>query len=73
VATARDMQSDVVSLFAESPGQMELAINHHHDILEAIAKGDSGRSAQAMAAHIRYTSDMVQTELPQVNGHRDRP
>jgi GntR family transcriptional repressor for pyruvate dehydrogenase complex len=72
VATARDMQRDVVRLFSESPGRMDVAINHHLAILEAIATGDSERSAKAMTAHIRYTSDMVQTELPRVDRHRGR-
>ena len=63
------MQSDVVQLFAESPGRCGRAINHHRrHRWRRSRRGDADRSAMAMAAHIRYTADIVQARTPDVNG-----
>ncbi len=72
VATARDMQRDVVHLFADRAGQMQIARDHHEEIFGAIAARDADRAAASMATHIRYTLGVVQTELP-APGHDGSP
>ena len=61
VATARDMQQDVVQLFSENAGSMDVAIGHHRAIVEAIARQDGDEAARFMTEHIRYTSNVVQS------------
>ncbi len=68
VATARDMQSDVVQLFADRAGQMQIALDHHQAILQAIEAGSADLAATSMAIHIRYTLDVVQSELSTPDG-----
>lgn len=64
IATARDMQSDVVSLFAEKAGSTRQAMTHHRQILNAIEQRDPERAALTMAEHIRYTSHVVHLHIP---------
>ncbi len=63
VATARDMQRDVVNLFAEQAGSMQEAMTHHRMILDAIEQRDTERAASLMSRHIRYTSRVVQSHI----------
>jgi DNA-binding FadR family transcriptional regulator len=65
IATAREMQRDVVSLFADHPGSMRVAVGHHHDLVDAIDRGDAEAAATLMATHIGYTSAIVQTTFPE--------
>jgi DNA-binding FadR family transcriptional regulator len=68
IATAREMQRDVVNLFADHPGSMRLAVGHHRELVDAIARGDPAAAGEAMASHIRYTSSIVQTTIPDPAG-----
>jgi len=63
VATAREMHRDVVSLFAQHVGSMELALRHHRAILAAIQDQDPETASREMAQHIDYTSRIVQSEI----------
>jgi len=63
VATARDMLQDVVALFVESKGSIDIAIEHHHRIASAIANHDTDAAVAAMTEHIVYTADIVQSQL----------
>ncbi len=65
IVTARDMQRDVVSLFAEHPGSMRKAVGHHRAIMEAIIARDAAGAAARMADHIHYTSSVVQSQIPE--------
>jgi len=65
IATARDMQSDVVSLFAAKAGSMREAVLHHRSILEAIAAADAPLAAERMSHHIQYTSSVVHPHIPE--------
>ncbi|MBA3377427.1 MAG: FadR family transcriptional regulator [Chloroflexota bacterium] len=65
IATARDMQSDVVSLFSEKAGSMQQAMTHHRQILEAIRQRDAEGAAATMAEHIGYTSHVVHPHIPE--------
>jgi GntR family transcriptional repressor for pyruvate dehydrogenase complex len=69
IATAREMQQDVVNLFAEHPGSMQEAVTHHRAIAQAIANQDADEAAALMAAHISYTGSIVHTEIPAVGEH----
>ena len=68
VATAREMLQDVVVLFAETIGSIDIAIGHHHRIAEAIEARDATAATAAMSEHIVYTADTVQSQLA-----RDQP
>lgn len=59
VATARQMQTDVVPLIADRVGSMRSAVAHHRAIADAIATRDADRAAGAMTAHIVYTADAI--------------
>lgn len=65
IATARDMQSDVVALFAARAGSMQQAMAHHRQILDGIAERDAHRAAATMAEHIGYTSHVVHPHIPE--------
>ncbi len=65
IATARELQRDVVNLLTEHPGSIRAAIAHHGLILDAIVNRDPGAAAQAMATHIVYTASIVQSEIPE--------
>jgi len=60
IAAVRDMQQDVVRLYAKHTGAMSLAISHHAAITDAIARQDSSDAAAQMYAHIEYTAGVVQ-------------
>jgi DNA-binding FadR family transcriptional regulator len=62
VATARQMQQDVVPLIGDRAGSMRSAVAHHRAIVEAIAARDSDAAARAMADHIVYTARAVVME-----------
>lgn len=63
VATAREMLQDLVSLFVEEKGSIDVAIDHHHRISEAIALHDPDLAAEEMTNHIVYTADTIQAQL----------
>lgn len=63
VTTARDLQSDVVALFAGITGQMQIAVSHHKTIFAAIANGNADRAANEMDSHIRYSGAAVQSRF----------
>lgn len=65
VATARQMQQDVVPLISDRIGSVRSAILHHRAISEAIAAGDPESAARAMAEHIVYTAGAVTARLPE--------
>lgn len=64
VATARQMQLDVVPLLSDRVGSFRAAIRHHRAITEAIAARDPETAAREMAAHIVSTADAVMHGLP---------
>ncbi|MCO5221748.1 MAG: FadR family transcriptional regulator [Thermomicrobiales bacterium] len=59
VATARDLQHDVVPLVAHQAGSFRAAVGHHRAILVAIANQDGDAAAGAMSDHIVYTAKAV--------------
>ncbi len=65
IATARDMLGDVVRLFAESPGSVEIAVGHHLELFAAIERRDVEGAATTMDTHIGYTCSVVQGRFPQ--------
>ena len=64
IATARDMQRDVVNLVADRAGSIRAAIAHHRSVLDAIERRDADSAARTMADHIAYTADAVQSKIP---------
>lgn len=62
VATARQMQQDVVPLIGDRAGSMRSAVAHHRAIAGAIAARDAELARQAMSDHIGYTANAVVTE-----------
>jgi DNA-binding FadR family transcriptional regulator len=64
VATARQMQQDVVPFISDRIGSVRSAILHHRAICEAIVAGDPELAARAMTEHIVYTAGAVTTRLP---------
>jgi GntR family transcriptional repressor for pyruvate dehydrogenase complex len=64
VATARQMQLDVVPLISDRVGSFRSAIQYHRAIAEAIAVRDPEGAARAMAEHIVYTADAVMQGQP---------
>ncbi len=64
VATARQMQQDVVPLISDRIGSVRSAIQHHQAIAEAIAARDPDAAAREMAEHIRYTANAVTERFP---------
>jgi len=62
VATARQMQNDVVPLISDRAGSIRSAVTHHAEIAAAIAARDSERAARAMTEHLIYTANAVVTE-----------
>jgi GntR family transcriptional repressor for pyruvate dehydrogenase complex len=69
IATARDMQSDVVGLFAARAGSMLQAMTHHRTVLDAIRERDAEGAATTMTEHIRYTSHVVHPHIPEAPEH----
>jgi DNA-binding FadR family transcriptional regulator len=65
VATARQMQQDVVPFISDRIGSVRSAILHHHNITAAIGARDPEAAARAMAEHIVYTSGAVTARLPE--------
>jgi DNA-binding FadR family transcriptional regulator len=63
IATAREMQQDIVSLFAERLGSMQNALNHHQRVADAIQRRDAAAAAAAMGEHISYTAQVVQEQI----------
>lgn len=61
----RELQRDVVRLFAVFPGSMKVAAEHHQRVADAIRAHDPDTAATAMDAHVTYTADVV-THLLQV-------
>lgn len=64
VATARQMQQDVVPLISDRIGSVRAAIQHHRAIGEAIGLRDAAAAACAMAEHIIYTAKAVMALRP---------
>lgn len=64
IATARDMQRDVVNLIADKAGSIQAAIAHHRSVLNAIERRDAESAARTMADHIAYTADAVESKIP---------
>lgn len=64
IASVRDMQRDIVLVFSERAGSMDEAMKHHQRVFEAIRQKDPAAAAAAMAAHISYTSSVVQQQIP---------
>jgi GntR family transcriptional repressor for pyruvate dehydrogenase complex len=64
IATAREMQRDVVRLFADHPGSMQVAVGHHQDLVAAIERGEADAAATIMTDHIGYTGAIVHTTFP---------
>lgn len=64
VATARQMQQDVVPLISDRIGSVRSAIQHHRAIAEAIGARDPETAAREMAAHIVYTARAVTQRFP---------
>jgi len=73
IATAREMQRDIVSLFAEEVGSMREAVSHHRAIAEAIRARDGARAATAMGEHISYTARVVQAQIAVKSGKPSLP
>jgi DNA-binding FadR family transcriptional regulator len=65
VATARQMQQDVVPFISDRIGSVRSAILHHRAISEAIGTRDPEAAARAMAEHIVYTAGAVTARLPE--------
>lgn len=61
--TIREMQGDVVRFFADMPGSISIAAQHHIQIARAIALSDPEASVAAMEEHITYTAGMVAETL----------
>lgn len=73
IAIVRDMQRDIVSVFAEKAGAMEEAMVHHHAVLEAIRSGNAEAAAGRMREHIQYTLGVVQPHIADSEqGSRER-
>ena len=64
VATAREMQQDVVSLISDRAGSVTSAVVHHHAIVEAISTRQPDAAGRAMADHIVYTEHAVTQNIP---------
>jgi DNA-binding FadR family transcriptional regulator len=62
VATARQMQQDVVPLIGDRTGSMRSAVVHHREIARAIGAREPEAAARAMTDHIAYTANAVITE-----------
>ncbi len=65
VATARQMQQDVVPLISDRIGSVRSAIQHHRAIADAIGARDPETAAREMAAHIVYTANAVTQRFPE--------
>ncbi len=68
VATARQMQVEVVPLISDWAGSFPAATVHHRAIAEAIGARDPDAAARAMADHILCTAQAVTQRFP---GPRD--
>lgn len=64
IATARDMQRDVVHLIADEAGSIQTAIAQHREIYEAIRDRAPEKAAALMGAHVMYTAGAVQSKIP---------
>lgn len=64
IATARDMQRDVVNLIADKAGSIRAATAHHRSIFDAIERQEVELAARMMADHIMYTAEAVQSRIP---------
>lgn len=64
LTAVREMQREVVHLFAGIPGSMAAAAAHHLRVAEAIVAGDDLGAARAMEAHVVYTAQVVAEHLP---------
>lgn len=63
IAIVRDMQRDIVSIFAEHAGATEEAMAHHRAVLAAIRNGDTDAAERSMREHIQYTLSVVQPHI----------
>jgi DNA-binding FadR family transcriptional regulator len=68
VATARQMQQDVVPFISDRIGSVRSAIWHHRAISEAIGAHNPEAAARAMAEHIVYTASAVTARMPVETG-----
>ena len=64
VATARQLQTDVVPLISDRVGSYRSAIVHHRAIAGAIGARDPEGAAMAMTEHIVYTARAVTATVP---------
>ncbi len=71
IAAARDMQRDVMTLFAKHAGSIHTAIAQHRDVFDAVRAGDSDLAGRLMADHIAYTSSSVQAVIARQDRERD--
>lgn len=63
VASAREMLQDVASLFVGLVGSIEVALDHHRQLADAIARQDPDAAAAMMREHISYTAHTIQNQL----------
>ncbi len=63
LTAVREMQREVVHLFAGIPGSMAAAAADHRRVATAIAAQDAGSAAAAMEAHVAYTAAVVAEHL----------
>jgi DNA-binding FadR family transcriptional regulator len=68
VATARQMQQDVVPFISDRIGSVRSAILHHRAISEAIGAHNPEAAGRAMAEHIVYTASAVTARMPVETG-----
>ena len=64
VATARQMQVDIVPLISDRVGSFRSAVLYHRAIASAIGAHDPETAAREMAAHIVYTANAVTQRFP---------
>lgn len=64
VATAREMQQQVVPLVSDRAGSMKSAVAHHRAIAAAIAAHQPAIAGLAMAEHIVYAGNAVNERIP---------
>lgn len=63
LGAVREMQREVVHLFAGLPGSMAVAAGHHLRVAEAIAARAAEAAEAAMEEHVAYTAAMVAQNL----------
>ncbi len=63
VSATRQMQRDVMRLFARRSGVLAIAVAQHTQIVAAIAAADPARAAETMREHMRYSASGAQNVL----------